>query len=282
MAKFSIPFAIIGMLNFVVWRQSETIFLAHFRSASETGFFDLAYRVPQTMLEFIPGTIWPLVMVGISEVYSRNAGNIRLAIDRYYRMLFIICAPICLTGIVFAGKMVPIFFGEAMIPAAAPTQAFFAIFTLSFFGTPLSMALYVMEKTHVNLIVYVCLAVANVALDLVLIPRFGVSGAIIPVACVIFVSPFVYRAVLRRYVEDVGIPLRFIGKCFLASSPVLLLVPVLRFVNGVPELFAAVVVGVGLIVAAFKWLKVLGKEELDMLAAVPIPLARRFLRFMSS
>lgn len=282
LARVSVPFALIGILNFLVWRQSETMFLAYFRSASETGFFDLAYRVPQTVLEFVPGTVWPLVMAGISEVYSRNADNIRIAVDRYYRMLFLLCAPISVTGIVISGKMVPILFGEAMAPAAVPTQIFFGIFTLSFFCSPLSMTLFVIEKTHVNLVIYVCLAAANVVLDLLLIPKFGVAGAIAPVAVVILLSPLIYRAVLGRYVEGIRIPLRFIGKCFLASSVVLVLVPFLGLVNGVLELVVAVVVAAALVIVGFKLVRVLGREELSMLGAVPVPMVDKLLKFMSS
>lgn len=282
LAKFSIPFAAVGLLNFVVWRQSETVFLAHFRTAAETGYFELAYRIPQTMLEFVPGAVWPLVMAGISEVYSKNAENLRLAVDRYYRMLFILCAPLSVAGMVLGGKTIPVLFGAEMLPAAVPTQAFFGIFTLSFFGTPLSMTLYVIEKTHVNLLVYLCLAVFNVALDLVLIPRYGVPGAIIPVAVVIFISPLVYRVVLNRYVSGVRIPLRFIGKCFLASSPVLLLLPFLGFIDGPPELVAACTAAVVLALLGFKLARVMGKEELDMMRAVPVPMAGRLLKFLSS
>ena len=47
--RYSLPFAAIGILNLIVWRQSETLMLAHFRSPEETGYFDLAYRLPQTM-----------------------------------------------------------------------------------------------------------------------------------------------------------------------------------------------------------------------------------------
>jgi len=280
--RYSLPLAAIGVLNLVVWRQSETLFLAHFRSAAETGYFDLAYRMPQTILEFIPGTVWPLVMAGVSEMYARNTDNLRIAVDRYYRILFLLCAPVCLTGIVLGGRMIPILFGEQMLPAAIPTQVFFAIFTISFFGTPMSMALYVMEKTHVNLSIYAVLAVINVGLDLLLIPRFGVAGAMIPVAVVIAVSPFAYAAAVRREVPDVRVPMRFIGKCFLASSPVLLLIPAMRFVTGVVELAAAAVVAAILLVLSFRVARVVGPAEYDILESIPMPGAGRILKFVSS
>jgi O-antigen/teichoic acid export membrane protein len=282
LARFSAPFVAIGILNLVVWRQSETMFLAHYRTAAETGFFDLAYRFPQTMLEFVPGAVWPLVMAGFSEVFARNASDVRHAIDRYYRMLFLLCAPICVTGIVLGGRIVPILFGESMIPAAIPTQLFFAVFTLSFFGTPLSMTLYVLEKTHLNLIVYLCLAAANLGLDFALIPRFGVAGAVVPVAIVTAASPFVYRILVRRYVEAVRIPWGFIGKCFLASGSVVLLVPFLRWVTGLASLVVACGAAVLLTLAAFKWARVLSRGDLDSLGAIPIPGVERLLRFIAS
>jgi O-antigen/teichoic acid export membrane protein len=169
-----------------------------------------------------------------------------------------------------------------MTAAGVPTQVFFAVFTLSFFGTPLSMTLYVLEKTHLNLIVYVCLAVVNVGLDIVLIPRYGVTGAIVPVAVVTAASPFVYRALVRRYVDSVRIPFRFIGKCFLASGTVLLLIPFLRWVNGLAGLAIACTAAVLLVVMAFKWIRVLSREDIAALGTIPIPGVERLLRFIAS
>jgi O-antigen/teichoic acid export membrane protein len=180
------------------------------------------------------------------------------------------------------GRMVPILFGVDMAPAAMPTQFFFGIFTISLFSTPLSMSLYVMEKPHINLLVYAGLAIINVGLDLVLIPRYGVMGAMIPVAVVIFLQPFVYGVVVKRMVGAVRIPFRFIGKCFLASSPVLLLIPALRFVDSVVTLLLAGVISVAIVTVAFKKVRVLGSEEVNMIGAVPVPMVDRFLKFMSS
>lgn len=280
--RYSAPVVAVGVLIQIVWRQSETLFLGYFHTASEAGFFDLAYRLPQTMLEFVPTAVWPLVMAGFSEVYARNASDLRIAIDRYYRMLFLLCTPICMTGVVLGGKIVPILYGAEMAPAAIPAQVFFGIFTLSFFGTPLSMTLYVLEKTYVILIVYLCLAVVNVGLDILLIPTYGVAGAVVPVSLVTAVSPFVYRTIVGRWVDGVRIPLRFIGKTFLASGTVLLLVPFVRHITGVLHLSVAIVAAGILIAVGLKVFRVVGKKELDMLGAVPVPLANRVLKIIAS
>jgi len=279
--RYSLPMALIGLLNVVVWRQSETVLLAHFRSAQETGYFDLAYRLPQMMLEFVPASLWPLVMAGISETYARSVENLPLAIDRYYRVLFLMCAPICVVGVVLGGRGIEVLYGSEMLPAALPAQIFFAIFTVSFLSTPLSMALMVMERTHVNLLIYVALAVVNVGLDLLLIPRYGVWGAVVPVAITIALQPLLYRVAIARLAPDVRIPVGFVARCFLGSSPVLLLLPLVSRVNSVATLVGASLAAAALLLVSFRLVRVVGPAERELLGALPFPMRGRLLKFIS-
>ena len=273
--RYSLPFAAIGILNLVVWRQSETLLLAHFRSPEETGYFDVAYRLPQMVLEFVPGTVWPLVMAGMSEAFARDRDSLRRAVAKYYRMLFALVAPICVAGVVAGGRFVDVLYGDAMRAAAVPTQLFFAIFTVSFLSTPLSMALYVLERTHVNLLIYVLLAVINVGLDLVLIPKFGVYGAIVPVAIAILLQPILYYRVVRRFDAGITIPFAFVGRCFVGAAPAIVMVPILAGVGGAVGLLIASAAGVVAVVLGYRWARVLGSEELALLTALPVPGAAR-------
>ena len=273
--RYSLPFAAIGVLNLVVWRQSETLLLAHFRTPEETGYFDAAYRLPQMILEFVPGAVWPLVMAGMSEAFARDRESLRRAVATYYRMLFALCAPICVAGAIAGGRCIEVVYGAAMQPAAVPAQLFFVIFTVSFLSTPLSMALYVLERTHVNLVIYVFLAVLNVGLDLLLIPKYGVYGAIVPVAIAILLQPILYYAAVRRVEAGIEIPFKFVGRCFAAAAPAFLMVPVLAILPGAWGLMAASVVGCAAILAGYRSLRVLGEGELALLMKLPVPGAAR-------
>ncbi len=278
--RFSLPFAVIGVLNMVVWRQSETFFLAHYHGAVVTGYFDLAYRLPQTMLEFIPGTVWPLVMAGVSEVYAKDPGRLKEAVEKYYKILFILCAPLSFYGIVLGGSLIHVLFGSDMDPASLPARVFFGIFMVSFFGTPLSMSLYVLEKSHANMLAYLIFTIVNVGLDIILIPRFAMVGAVIPVALVIIASPFVYRYILSRYAPEVRIPFGFIGRCFIAAAPVLLLMPLAPHVDSVLEFLLASSGAFVLALLGFRVMGILGSEERDMLTAVPLPMMSILLKFL--
>jgi O-antigen/teichoic acid export membrane protein len=141
------------------------------------------------------------------------------------------------------------------------------------------MSLYVMEKSHVNLIIVLLLAATNIGLDFILIPRYGVVGAIVPVALVIAVSPLLYKAALARFLTGARIPFRFIGKCFAASSPVLLLLPLVTRVQNIFQLSAVAAAGALLLVLSFKRFGVLGTDEMRLLEGIPG--AVRILRFIA-
>jgi O-antigen/teichoic acid export membrane protein len=278
--RYSLPFAAIGILNLIVWRQSETLMLAHFRSAEETGYFDLAYRLPQTILEFVPGTVWPLVMAGMSEAYARDRTRLSAAVERYYHMLFALVTPLCVLGALLAGRAVPVLFGAQMQPAALPTQLFFVIFTVSFLSTPLSMALYVLEKTTLNLVIYIVLAVINVGLDLILIPRFGVPGAMVPVALAIAAQPLLYYMVVKRFVPGIRIPFGYILRCVAACVPCAVAIPILVWVPGMAGFVAAALAGLAVLPVSFRAAGVFGQAELSALGSMPLPFAGRLARFM--
>jgi len=278
--RYAAPVTAMALLNMVVWRQSETLFLAHFRGPVATAYFDLAYRVPQMILEFIPGTLWPLVMAGLATVHARDTGAVVHAVERYYRALFLLSAPLCVAGIAFGGRAIPLLYSSQMAPAAIPAQIFFAVFTISFFSNPLSIALLVLEKPMVNLLIYGLLTVINVGLDLVLIPRFGLPGAIVPVAVAMLVSPFVYYAAVRRQGMRVRIPGRFIIRCFVASVPVLALGPLAGIARGPVPLAGAVALSVPVLLVSFRLMRVVGPGERELFASVPLPAMNRLLKFV--
>jgi len=269
--RYSLPFAVIGILNLIVWRQSEVLLLGHFRSAEEAGYFDVAYRLPQMMLEFVPGTLWPLVMAGMAEAFAHDRASLGRAVAKYYRLLFALCAPICVGGAVAGGRCVEVLYGGVMQPAVIPTQIFFVVFTISFLSTPLSMALYVLERTHVNLLIYVFLAVINVGLDLVLIPRFGVYGAIVPVAIAILLQPILYYRVVRRHDAGIAIPFGTIARCVGASLAALVMVPILWVWDGAWGLAVAVLVGGMAILFGYRVARVVNAEDAATLGSLPVP-----------
>ena len=275
--RFSLPFVVTGFLNQIVWRQSEVIFLGHFRGAEEAGFFSLAYRTPQLLLEFVPLTIWPIVMAGTSEVYARDENNLQRAITLYFKLLYILVIPVAALGFAFARPLVPILYHREMLPAALVTQLFFVVFSYSFLYTPMSMALYVMGKSWVNMLIFLLLACLNIGLDLAFIPKYGLWGAMVPVSLILVVAVVLFHAVMKRMRPDVKTPARFIMRCYAAGAPAASLSLLTSRWDSPGALAAMFPLALALLVLGFRWMKVIGSEEKEMIRLLPIPAKERLL-----
>ena len=273
--RFSLPFVATGLLNEIVWRHSEVLFLGHFTGVEAAGHFGLAYRLPQQVLEFVPLSIWPIVMAGITESYARNRERLPGAIDMYYRMLFMLVLPVAAMGFAFSRHIVPLLFGAAMAPAAPYTQLFFVVFSYSFLYTPLSMALYVMEKSWLSMLTFAMLAAVNVGLDLALIPRMGIAGAFLSVAVVLAIAVVAFGVVVKRVGPGIRIPAGFVFRCYAACLPTALLALTSSRWHSIPALAVQTVAGVALLWAGFRAMRVVGPREKEMIARLPEPFGRR-------
>jgi O-antigen/teichoic acid export membrane protein len=275
--RFSLPFVVTGLLGQIVWRQSEVLFLGHFKGAEAAGFFSLAYRMPQMLLEFVPLTVWPIVMAGTSELYAKDAGNLPRAIDVYFKLIFLLVVPVAAMGFAFAKPLIPIVYGAKMLPAALLTQLFFVVFSYSFLYTPMSMAFYVMGKSWVNMLIFMSLAVLEIGLDLVLIPPYGMLGAILSVSIVLLMGVVLFHAVMRKVRPDVKTPAGFIVRCSLAAVPTCLLSLIVSRWSSPVVVALMIPVGIGLLVAGFRVMKVIGPEEKELIRKLPIPARERLL-----
>ena len=293
--RYSLPFAAISVLNLITWRQSETLILKIFRPAEQVAFFDRAYNIPQQFLDFVPAAIWPLMLASFSEVYARDPRALPRAVSAYYRLLFFLAVPISVWGASLAFWALPGVYGRAWSPAGPLATAFFLLFSMTYFSTPLSLCFYVMEMTWVNLVINLAGALWIVGLNFLLIPRFGIWGAMVPVGTVIVVSPFLYHAIVRRKLPEVRIPWRFIGRCYLASLPLAVL-GLLAYAassrleaagHPLPRGFVALLLLLGLsgAAAAIAVLSVrafglLGEEERVLVEKLRLPLKHVWLRFL--
>jgi O-antigen/teichoic acid export membrane protein len=263
--KYSLPFAVIGILNLVTWRQSETLFLLYYRNAEDAGLFDLGYRIPQQVLEMVPGAVWPLLMATFAEVYTRRKEALGDAISAYYKLLFVLVAPISIFGAAISVPAVPVVFGAPMSQSGILAQLFFLIFSISFFSTPLSMSLYVMELTWLNLIIYGVNAAVNVGLDFLLIPPYGLFGAVVPVTIVIVASPFVYYYALKRRGTRFSIPWGFIKRCYLASLPLVAFFFLAKYITSVATFLVSCLAGLALFWLSARLVSIFRDDDVGLL-----------------
>jgi O-antigen/teichoic acid export membrane protein len=275
--RFSLPFVVTGLLGQIVWRQSEVLFLGHFAGAETAGFFRLAYVQPQMLLEFVPLTVWPIVMAGTSELYAKDASSLARSIHVYFKLIFLLVVPVAAMGFAFSRPLVPLLYGAEMLPAALLTQLFFVVFSYSFLYTPMSMAFYVMGKSWVNMLIFFSLAIIEVGLDLALIPTYGMWGALVSVSFVLLMAVVMFHLAMRRVRPDLKTPGGFIIRCSLAAVPTAALSFVTSRWSSPAILAATIPAGIVLLVLGFRFMRVIGPEEKELIRKLPIPGRERLL-----
>ena len=278
--RYAVPLAAIEVLNLITWRQSETLLLGHFRSPEEAGIFDIAYRLPQLLLEFVPETIWPIVLAAFVEIYTKNRERVGEMVRHYYRLLFLLVTPITLFGALYGDLLVTVLYGAERASSGPYAQIFFVIFHLSFYGTPLSMALYLIEKTWVNLVLSAIFAAINLGLDLILIPRYGLPGAIPPVAIAVAISPLLRWWAVRRFHGPVEIPWRFLGRCYAVSGSIVLLYPFRGAADGPVRFVLFMAAAVILFLIAVRVGRLFGPEERALIERSSLPGKRLLQRWL--
>lgn len=269
-----------GLVNLVVQRQSEVFFLAMVASPAVVGFYDLGYSLPQLALELVPLSLYAVVLSAISASYTRDPSRLGVLVGWYYKLLAVVSVPVALLGAVWADRALVLLYGVEMAPAGPVARLFSVVLLLPFVSVPVGTALLVKEQAHRTLPFGVLQLVVNIGLDLLLIPRFGIPGAIAAVVLsFVLITPITIRYALR-FTGPLEFPFRWIARLFVAVSPGLL--PALA--RPWAHTWATVAIGVAasclLMVVGFRFGGLIGPEERHRLESARIPGKRWFLRLL--
>lgn len=272
--KYALPFALGAVINQVLWRSSEALIIAYYWEPKVVGYFNAAYNLPQMVLEFIPIAVWPVVLASLSEVHARRSENLLRGIGIYFRLISVFVIPPAITGFVFGRQAYLLLYSEKMAPGAPICQLFFLVFLLSLLIIPLRTALYVKERALLNMMIAGVGAVVNVALDFVFIPRYGIWGAVPPVAIALVVSGILQYLASKRVMPGIGIPWGHLGRVLLGSAVVLPLWFVRDHLTGPLALVAALVLGTLVQYLLLRALRVFGPEEREIFLRSNLPMKR--------
>ncbi len=175
--RFTAPRGLAGMFQVaVVW--IDTLLIGALRSTREAGIYSAATRY------MLVGTF---ATVAISQVFGpkmseltalddhESARSVYQSTTAWYVAL---TWPLYLTLVIFAPVLVSIF-GRGFLPGARPLQILGLTMLVATACGPVDVVLLMAGKSSWNLLNTVIALVLNVGLNLLLIPRLGISGAAI-------------------------------------------------------------------------------------------------------
>lgn len=163
-------------LMVAVYAQTDKIMLKQMISEAEIGYYSTAVSLCGVWC-FVLSAIIDSLYPEIAKTYKTDRVVFERRNRQLYAIVFYMSVSVSLLITILAKPAVSILYGEAYMPTVAPLRVITWYTAFSYLGVARN-AWVVCENRQKYLIwVYASAAVANVLLNLLLIPRFGATGA---------------------------------------------------------------------------------------------------------
>ena len=196
---FSLPLMVASALTFLMV-QTDTLMLGYYSRADQLGFYNAAFLLSNMLAIFLTAvsTIFMPVASGLVA-----QGNISILRSLYYsatKWLFLFSLPLFLLFFLFPSQVIGLAFGGEYPTAARALQLLCLGDFVHVFLGPNGVTLIAHGRSKIFLIVTGAATAINVALNALLIPRLGITGAAAAsFTALIFVNLLTSGYLYRRY-----------------------------------------------------------------------------------
>jgi O-antigen/teichoic acid export membrane protein len=168
------PLALAGLFG-MLYSYIDSVMMGYWGMMSEAGWYNAAYRVIYVVLMpigFISGSFYPV----LSSFFEAGKENLQNIWNKESKIMILLALPLALGGIVLAPKLI-----GAIYPEFPPSVLVFQILAIMagiiFFYRPLYDIMIVANLQKKTFWITLCGALANIILNIILIPRYSLYGA---------------------------------------------------------------------------------------------------------
>lgn len=208
--KSAKTFAFIMACVTIYWK-ADVIMLSKIAGVSEVGIYSAAFRIlflGMILVDSFVNSLYPV----ISNYFKSSRENFEIACRKASRLLILVALPISIAVSLQAEKIILLLFNEEYLPAAKVLQILIWCLIPYALSQIFAYALLASNQQKVDLGVNASSMVANIVLNLILIPRYGIMGATIAT----FVSIHLYVALQIPFIINKLI--KFDAKVFLNDT----------------------------------------------------------------
>ena len=195
---FSLPLAATGVTAQVMV-QTDTIMLGYFSTAKEVGIYNAAVPLYHLLPLFLIAVAFIFAPVAARMIGERKQGELRELYASVTKWLFVFTLPAWFIFFFYPSQLLELLFGARYMGAAFALQILSAGEFVHTLVGPNGTTLTSYGKTTLLMIDAVLAAILNIVLNLLLIPRYGISGAAIATAISLAVSNVLVSGQLYYY-----------------------------------------------------------------------------------
>lgn len=196
--KKALPFGLTGMSG-MIYTYIDSVMLSLMQGDAVVGWYNAAYRLTLVLL-FIPSTFGVAIFPSMSRFYVTSESSLRLSIEKYFKYMVILAVPIAVGTTLLGKRIVYLLFGKGYTPSIIALQILIWTIVLTFAGAAFIKLLESTDRQIVVAKVSGICVVANIILNLLLIPKFSYAGA--SVATV--VTEFIFEGSVFVFAYRIG------------------------------------------------------------------------------
>jgi O-antigen/teichoic acid export membrane protein len=175
--KFSFTISYVLLIDAIVWQRSEVLFLKRYSALAEIGFYTLAYSIASKLSD-VANTFATTLLPLFSETYGRSGmGETSTVVVNGLKYVQMVMVPLCLVGVGMAKPVVYLLYGSRFGQAAIPLQILLISLSITCMGVVISPFLLATEQQGVIARYGTAVAILNILLDVILIPKYAAIGA---------------------------------------------------------------------------------------------------------
>ncbi|MCX6800475.1 MAG: polysaccharide biosynthesis C-terminal domain-containing protein, partial [Candidatus Falkowbacteria bacterium] len=178
LAYISLSFAVFAIFN-KLYTYLDSVLLQFFAGDAAVGLYQIAFKI-MFAIQFLPAAFTASLYPAFSHYWTNNRSQLTITFERAMIYLIIISLPIAVGIATIADKLI-IVFKDSFKDAVVPLEIAMISLVFIFLNYPVGALLNACDKQKENTKFMGIVLVVNVILNLILIPRLGVSGACITV-----------------------------------------------------------------------------------------------------
>ena len=283
---FSLPLMLTGILDYVMgW--TDSLMLGHYFNPDIVGLYNGAAPIARLLPLFL-NSMGFLYMPIATAFYTK--GNLS-GVDRLYkttvRWVFILTFPVFLFVFVFPESTINLFFGPKYVEAATALRILATGFMFHVAMGLNGMSLIAVGEPSANLTGNLLASIANVVLNVVLIPVYGIEGAAVATSTS-YITANLYRTWwLHRKTGVHPLGKNYLKVLAIGLATVIGLTRV-RIEGGIPTAITVTIIAYALYLVAILLARTVEREDIELLEALEKklgidlePVKRLLLRFVS-
>jgi len=215
--RFGLPLWFQNVFYLFRDKATDIFILSYFLTQKEVGLYSFAFGIPLTILSFSPGNMLrPITTPALIQKYTRDSNKEDLSYFFQFmnRIIFFTMVPISLALIILSNEIIKYIFTSAYLEVLPLFILSLGFLMISQFNYAYTSILYTLEKSKI-MFVASWAAIYNLVMDLLLIPKLGILGAILATGSAkLMLLPY-YYFVLKKERE---IELKYPWKSFIKFS----------------------------------------------------------------